>query len=525
MWEGLKIGDVLAHRYRIQACIGEGGMGRVFVAEDLKLSDKQWAVKEIQSDWANSEIGQEEAKTLLRLDHPQLPKIVDYYHMDAVGTTYLIMELVRGRTVGQFVAERGRMEEEQVIDLGMQICTIFSYLHGVTPEPIIHRDLKPDNIIIDGKSAVHLIDFGIARRYNELKLHDTVRLGSPGFLAPEQLRGEQSDARTDLFQLGAVLYYMLSGGTCYSREEQLVEITHVSKEMRELLGRLLQDRQERRPDAADEVHTELADLSRKLRRDKQADPPRASTYPPALDVKRIGYMLVGSAYEGAGSTITACGLAEAIASSGLSVGLVEYAHQPDLTYRLGGEHRAPKSYVYLTDRDHVHHVERSTHEWGDGRLVYYPQRPDTSAESLTPERWYRALLSIRTDAVVIDVGSHWQDAFVQEMMQQADYVICVIDGRMHKWLRPDVERVLEQLSELRTIRSSVYTVAYTNESKSSDWRSFPLPLDLKLTRELDASITHGAFDPLLKRWGIMRPSTRMKRRSMMSWIRSYPTES
>jgi|HigsolmetaAR203D_1030402.scaffolds.fasta_scaffold00002_83 serine/threonine-protein kinase len=513
MWEGLKIGDVLAHRYRIEECIGTGGMGRVFAARDLKLPDKRWAVKEVRvTGGGQGMLAPGEVNMLLKLNHPQLPKIVDYYHVAEAGLSYLVMEFIQGKTVGRLVEESGRVAEDLVIRFGMQLCNIFAYLHGLKPEPIIHRDLKPDNVIIDDRNVVHLIDFGISRTYKSDKAHDTILLGSPGFLAPEQIKGAQSGVKTDLYQLGAILFYMLSGGLRYDEDAGWEACAHVSEPLRDLLRRLLHEQPELRPEKAEDVCAELAMIGAVGNASAQAaENGNASGHRAARIGMRLGYLLVGGAYEGAGATATALALAETLSLAGLRVGLVEYAHTPELVYRLGGERFAPERYTYLTERGHARVGDSSAQEWVNGNIICYPLRPDMSAAMFTAEQWYRSLFSVRADAVVIDAGNHWQDEFVQDLMRRADHVVFVIDGRMHKWYRKDAETAVEQLAELRTMRKGVHTIAYSREPHSSAWRSFPLPLDLKLAPDANGEVPRNAFAPLVKKWGVELPDARKKR--------------
>lgn len=513
MWNGMGAGDVLAHRYRILECIGEGGMGKVYIAEDTKLPGKRWAVKETVSAPYDDETSRKEVEMLLKLDHPQLPRLADYYHFADLGRTYLIMEYVKGRTIAGIVSEHGKIREDEVIRIGLALSDILHYLHSLKPEPIIHRDLKPGNVMLDERGEVRLIDFGISRTYKPHQLHDTVRFGSPGFLAPEQLMGMASDARTDIYQLGALMNYMLSGGRRLAEPLQPEDgggAGEISPGLHGLLARMLSARPEDRPASAAIVREELL----ALRAGTQADGGRGLIRPDDRSdgMKRgLGYIVVGSLYPGAGATRTACGLSEAIAGAGMSCAIVEYAPRPELAFKLGGVEAAPKDYVYLTDRVD----DRSIAEWRQGRVFYYPMNPEVEASALPPDQWYRSLLFIRSDAVLIDVGSSWEDPFVWELARRADRVVCAVDSRLHKWFRRDVEQVVERLAGLQADSGRVHIAAYQTESGKPPWTLFPLPVDLRIPFFVGRFDPGGCYAELLGRWGVHAGRKRRRWRRLL----------
>jgi serine/threonine protein kinase len=189
-------------------------MGAVYRVADLRLSRKPWALKEVTLGMncpmpaTERELLKQEAELLSRLDHPNLPRVVDFFERPDAGC--LVMELVEGRTLEQQVKADGPLTPEALIPIARQLCDTLEYLHGRQP-PIIFRDLKPGNIMVTPDRKVKLIDFGIARRFAQGKGTDTVALGTPGYAAPEQYGKTQSDPRTDIYGLGATLYFALSG--------------------------------------------------------------------------------------------------------------------------------------------------------------------------------------------------------------------------------------------------------------------------------------------------------------------------
>lgn len=213
--DGLKIGSIIDDKYKIVAQVGKGGMSIVWLALYEKVN-KQWAVKEVKKSGAkNSEIIKQnlitEAGILKKLNHPNLPSIVDI--IDKKDTYLIIMDYVEGRTLKDILDEKGAQSQEDVVKWAIQICSVLEYLHSRNPA-IIYRDLKPANIMLRPDGRVILIDFGTAREYKEGQSEDTTHLGTKGYAAPEQYGGDsatQTDARTDIYNLGATMYHLVTG--------------------------------------------------------------------------------------------------------------------------------------------------------------------------------------------------------------------------------------------------------------------------------------------------------------------------
>ncbi len=206
----LQPGELLYERYRIGRILGAGGMSVVYLAYDERLAGKQWAVKE--SKPVSQDVRQliHEAKLLTALRHPHLPLIVDFFPPDEGGRAYLVMEYIEGETLAERL-RRKPISFQETVALVIPVCETLSYLHEQEP-PIVFRDVKPSNIMITKQGQVKLIDFGIARNVSAASDQDTAKLGTIGFAAPEQYEGKQSDARTDLYGVGALLGHMLTTG-------------------------------------------------------------------------------------------------------------------------------------------------------------------------------------------------------------------------------------------------------------------------------------------------------------------------
>ncbi len=209
----LEMGSLVDGKYKILNKIGQGGMSVVYLAMNER-ANKQWAIKEVRKDGVqNFEVVKQgliaETEMLKKLSHPNLPSIIDV--IDGDGTFLIVMDYIEGRHLESVVKEYGAQSQEDVIEWAKQLCDVLSYLHSRKP-PIIYRDMKPSNVMLKPDGKVMLIDFGTAREFKENSVADTTCLGTQGYAAPEQYGGHgQTDARTDIYCLGATLYHLLTG--------------------------------------------------------------------------------------------------------------------------------------------------------------------------------------------------------------------------------------------------------------------------------------------------------------------------
>jgi len=209
----LAIGSILQNRYRIVKLIGQGGFGAVYRGWDLSL-EQPVAVKEnFGSDAESQRQFEREAKLLAGLRHPNLPRVGDHFVVPGQGQ-YLVMDFVEGKSLTTLLSERGGpLDEAEVLPWMRQVCEALDYLHTRTP-PIIHRDVKPDNIIVAPDGRAMLVDFGISKVYDPGK-GTTIgaKAVTPGYSPPEQYGRGRTDARSDVYALGATLYTLLTGQT------------------------------------------------------------------------------------------------------------------------------------------------------------------------------------------------------------------------------------------------------------------------------------------------------------------------
>ena len=239
----IAIGSTLDDRYKILALIGKGGMGRVFLAENIKLGNK-WAIKEIDYT-ANKGVNLlAEPEMLKKLNHKSLPRIIDIIKTDRF--IYIVEDYFEGISLKEVLKARDRCTEKNVINWAKQLCEILLYLHTLKPNPIIYRDMKPGNIIVDSGNNIKLIDFGIAREYKEGQTEDTAYIGTKGYAAPEQLsKSGQSDERTDIYGLGVTLHHIITGKSLDDPPYSLMPVREVNKRLSEgiekIIGKCVQD--------------------------------------------------------------------------------------------------------------------------------------------------------------------------------------------------------------------------------------------------------------------------------------------
>jgi serine/threonine protein kinase len=199
-------GFVLNQRYRVSRVLGSGGFAATYMAEDLLLTGKCRAIKEIPT----LQYDRHEAELLSRLHHPAIPDISDRFEAD--GMIYLVLAFGGDRTLETVRKESGGVVEiEQLMAWMQQLCEVLEYLHGRTP-PVVHRDLKPENVLLDEHGHVVLIDFGIAKESDRSQMtHTLARAASHGFSPPEQVLGTGTDQRSDVYALGATVYALVTG--------------------------------------------------------------------------------------------------------------------------------------------------------------------------------------------------------------------------------------------------------------------------------------------------------------------------
>lgn len=276
----LEIGSLVDGKYKILNKVGQGGMSVVYLAMNEK-ANKQWAVKEVRKDGIKDfEVVKQglvaETDILKKLNHPHLPSIIDV--IDTEDSFIIIMDYIQGNSLNKALDEYGAQPQEYVIDWAKQLCDVLGYLHSRTPA-IIYRDMKPANIMLKPDGNVTLIDFGTAREFKEKNLADTTCLGTVGYAAPEQFGGMgQTDARTDIYCLGATLYHLVTGMNPCEPPYEIKPIREINPALSSGLERILlkctqRDPNDRYQSAAElmyalEHYEEIDDIYRKKQKKK-----------------------------------------------------------------------------------------------------------------------------------------------------------------------------------------------------------------------------------------------------------------
>ncbi|HSK02504.1 MAG TPA: protein kinase, partial [Kofleriaceae bacterium] len=219
------VGSIIADTYTIEALIGRGGMGAVFLASHRRLPGKKVAIKLLHAELTDDEVVarfRREALIASQLNHPNIVDVTDF-NVTADGTPYLVLEYLHGESLAARIKD-GPMPLEGVLSIVRQVGSAVAAAHR---EGIVHRDLKPQNIFlvpkeVDGRivEIAKVLDFGISkiRGSQTVQTQESTLLGTPQYMAPEQATGQHTlvDERTDVFALGAIVYEMLSGQPAFS---------------------------------------------------------------------------------------------------------------------------------------------------------------------------------------------------------------------------------------------------------------------------------------------------------------------
>lgn len=255
----LKIGTIIDGKYKILSEVGHGGMSTVYLAINEK-ANKTWAVKEVRKIGVkNVEVVRQsllvETDLLKKLKHPNLPSIVDV--IDDEENFLIVMDFIEGNTLEKVLLDQGAQKQEDVVMWALQLCDVLSYLHQREPA-IIYRDMKPSNIMLQSDNRVVLIDFGTAREYKQEKMMDTTCLGTQGYAAPEQFGGQgQTDARTDIYCLGATMYHLVTGHNPSEPPYEMYPIRHwneqLSSGLESIISKCIQKNPQDRYQTVDEL--------------------------------------------------------------------------------------------------------------------------------------------------------------------------------------------------------------------------------------------------------------------------------
>src|SRR5215813_10186961 len=291
-------GTLLGARYKITRRIGGGGMGSVYLAEDLNLANRPVAVKEMVEMFADEssrakaiEDFNREADLLASLDHPSIPTIYQYFFDGDRGRYYLVMKYIDGGDLAtrQRLAG-GKVDEFTVTKWGIDTCDVLDYIHSQEP-PIIYRDLKPANLMIDARTnRIMLVDFGIARFVAPTQKGVTA-IGTMGYAPPELFAGNV-EKRSDIYSLGATMFHLLTGQDPQDNPLLIFDFTKnpkprqinpaITLEMEEMICRAVEHKPENRFTSALAFGERLKDHLRLYQEGKRSERPEAAP-PPAFE--------------------------------------------------------------------------------------------------------------------------------------------------------------------------------------------------------------------------------------------------
>lgn len=276
-------GEVIDGRYQLSGIVASGGMATIYSATDLRL-DRQVAVKVMHPHLAQDEKFVErfirEAKAAAALSHPNIVSVLDQgWNQGGIPCVFIVMELVEGATLRDYLNDQGALPEERVLQLMIPVASALSAAHRIG---IVHRDIKPENILVSKEGRIKIADFGLARGAllgSTMTAESSVILGSVSYLSPEQVQRGIADSRSDVYSLGIVIFELLTGQKPFSGDDPVqIAISHVnsrvpapstlnskiSQELDQLVLRATDIDPDKRPRDCGVLLEELRSLSEKL---------------------------------------------------------------------------------------------------------------------------------------------------------------------------------------------------------------------------------------------------------------------
>ncbi len=278
------IGATVDARYRVIAKIGAGGMGAVYKVEHLamgKLAAMKVLHPSLTQDREVAQRFRREAEAVSKLSSPNTVQVFDFG--ESGGSSYLVMELVKGEDLGAILRRDGPVPFVRLAPMLIQVCDALSEAHEAG---IVHRDLKPENLLVsrarDGRDVVKVLDFGLAKLRDSEEMNAvTARgslIGTPFYMSPEQIRGEELDARSDLYSLGALMYRVLTGVHPFTAPTPVAVLTqhltdelvppskrkpelHIASRVEAIVMKSMAKRREERYASADELKAALAEAA------------------------------------------------------------------------------------------------------------------------------------------------------------------------------------------------------------------------------------------------------------------------
>jgi formylglycine-generating enzyme required for sulfatase activity len=305
----VRAGEVVDGEFELKACLGHGGFGEVWLASQRRLTRDvvlKFAFPNVLNKPGMVERFQEEARTLGKLDHPNIVHLVDAGQHD--GRLFLVMQFAAG---GSLLARAGQAPLPQVVQWMDQVCDALAYAHT---QDVVHRDIKPENLLLTRFGQVQVADFGVAKTLVSVAgpgYRGGTVAGTPGYWAPEQEDGEEVDRRADLYALGATIYQLVTGeapGGIRRKKREVMLAKVVDERLRDIVAKLTEEDRDQRFGTAEEVKAALAEVV------------RAPAV--ALPVVRSAPPASGSPWWGAASAVVGAGGAAAMLAEPAAAAIV-----------------------------------------------------------------------------------------------------------------------------------------------------------------------------------------------------------
>jgi len=263
----MRTGEIYKDRYRQLKVLKSTDYVTVLLAEHVQLNS-YWIIKKLNKAMA---FYSRELDILRNIKHPGIPMITDVY--DEENYLVMIREFAEGSPLDEYFHQEVHenqtlcgLEEAKVLNIGLQLCDIINFLHTAPEHPLIYRDIKPGNIIMSKDEKIKLIDFGIARYHDAGKNKDTEYLGTKGFASPEQFGFNQTDVRTDVFGIGACLYFLLTGHDLGKPPYKIISFREirpdVDPDLEAIILKACQVNMDLRYQTVDELQQALSELHR-----------------------------------------------------------------------------------------------------------------------------------------------------------------------------------------------------------------------------------------------------------------------
>ena len=381
---------ILFGKYRLCRKLGSGGHGTVYLAYHVELETYR-AVKVVPKTLVDYETFKREALFLKTLRHPGIPLVYDVEH--DLNYSYLILEYLEGESIFSLVKNQGKLSMETAVDFGIQICRIIQFMNNLK-DPILYLDLQPGNLLVC-ENTVRLTDFDHAQYAKDVRTFGE-RYGTIGFAAPEQYNGEPLDCRTDVFAIGALLYYMCYG-TSPGKEPEFLDSGN-ERTLEHIIRGCMAANREDRYRSAEDVEQVLCEWK--------------SIHLPDQAVESLNIVFVG-AKSGVGTTHAALAMSSFLTRNGYRTLYLEEHDTDTMRIFLHNRHVEPDSVgVYHFGRMHI--------------------RPYYGSAVKMPYHNFSIMVK--------DVGAAWKS---QEELPRADLYILVCGGK--DWEIHHTDRLIKQM--------------------------------------------------------------------------------